>query len=115
MSFLAAILVGTLTAFAVYCLLQRQLLRLIAGIVLLSQAVNFAVFSADGLRPASPPIVGQEAVVLSSGAADPLPQALVLTAIVIGFGLVAYALLLVARVYEETGDDDIENLRRTDT
>ncbi len=115
MSFLAAIFVGTLTAFAVYCLLQRQLLRLIAGIILLSQAVNFAVFSADGLRPTSPPIVVAPATVLATGAADPLPQALVLTAIVIGFGLVAYALLLVARVYEETGDDDIENLRRTDT
>lgn len=115
MSFLAALLVGILTALAVYCLLQRDLLRLIAGIVLLSQAVNFAVFSADGLHPASPPIVGQESSVLPVGAADPLPQALVLTAIVIGFGLLAYALLLVARVYEETGHDDIEKLRRTDT
>lgn len=115
MNALTAILVGVLTAFGIYCLLQRSLSRLVAGLILLSQAVNLAVFSAIGLRSAPPPVIPGDATVLPADAADPLPQALVLTAIVIGFGLVAYCLILTARVYEDTGDDDTESLRRTDT
>ncbi len=115
MSALAAIIVGILTGTAVYCLLQRSLLRMVVGLILLSQAINFSVFSAQGLRPTSPPIIEPTAETLGKHAADPLPQALVLTAIVIGFGVVAYVLTLTAKVYEETGDDDIDNLRRTDS
>lgn len=115
MNALAAILVGFLCATAVYCLLQRSLLRLVVGLLLLSQAINFSVFSAQGLSPATPPIIDPTAKTLGHGAADPLPQALVLTAIVIGFGLIAYVLTLTTRVYEVTGDDDINNLKRTDT
>jgi multicomponent Na+:H+ antiporter subunit C len=115
MSTMAAVIIGVLVAGAVYSLLQRSIVRIVVGIVLLSQAVNLTVFSAAGLREATPPVIADGARTLAAGAADPLPQALVLTAIVIGFGLVAFTLALTTRTYQELGDDDIEKFKRTDT
>ena len=115
MNTLLAILIGLISAAATYCLLRRSLLRLIIGIGLLSQAVNLLVFSASGLKVGPTPIIDPDDKVLGTGAVDPLPQALVLTAIVIGFGLIAFCLALIHQTYRATGCDDIDTLNTTDT
>jgi len=115
MNTLLAILIGALAAVAIYCMLRRSLMKLIIGIALLSQSVNLLVFSASGLQSNRPPIIDPAQKTLGMGAADPLPQALVLTAIVIGFGLIVFCLALIRQTYQATGHDDINALNTTDT
>jgi multicomponent Na+:H+ antiporter subunit C len=102
-----AILVGILYTAGVYMMLRRSVVKLLIGIALLSHAANLLVFSAGGVVRGRPPIVDGGA---PAGVADPLPQALVLTAIVIGFGVLAFAIALLHRVHQETGSDDVEHL-----
>src|SRR5690606_2474458 len=73
-----------------YLMLSRQIVRLILGVMLVSACVNLAIFLAGRLGPFPPPVIGPDETVLAAGAANPLPQALILTAIVIGFSLVAF-------------------------
>lgn len=115
MNTLIAILIGALAAAGIYCLLRRSLMKLIIGLALFGQAVNLLVFSANGLHSRKPAIIDSAAKVLQHGAADPLPQALVLTAIVIGFGLIAFSLALIHQTFQATGHDDINALNNTDT
>lgn len=115
MNTLIAIIIGALAAAGVYCLLRSSLMKLIIGLGLLGQAINLLVFSANGLNTNQPAIIAPAEKVLHSGAADPLPQALVLTAIVIGFGLIAFCLALIHQTYQATGHDDINALNNTDT
>ena len=75
------------------------------GLVFLSYAANLAILGAGGLRPLAPPLLGLEGPYV-----DPLPQALILTAIVIGFGTTALLLTLAFRTYQETNEDDLANL-----
>lgn len=114
MNTLVAILIGLIAAGAVYCLLRRSMVRLIIGLSLLSQAVNLMVFSANGLSNAPAPIIPPGDKVLEAPYADPLPQALVLTAIVIGFGIICFTLALTLRAFKELGTDDIDAFNRTD-
>ena len=99
MQILLAILTGILTAAGTYLLLRRNLLRIIIGLVLLSNAVNLLVFSMGRVRRAGPPLVPDGASAPLEAYANPLPQALVLTAIVIGFGLISFALVLAYRSF----------------
>lgn len=115
MNTLLALLIGALAAGGVYCLLRRSLMKLIIGISLLGQSVNLLVFGASGLHSTKAPIIDSTSKVLERGTADPLPQALVLTAIVIGFGLIAFCLALIHQTYGATGHDDINTFNRTDT
>jgi multicomponent Na+:H+ antiporter subunit C len=103
-----ALVVGVLYASGVYMMLRRSIVKLLIGIALLSNAANLLVFSAAGVRRGRPPIVGAAETV--GPTADPLPQALVLTAIVIGFGVLAFAVALIHRVHQETGSDDLDHL-----
>lgn len=99
-----ALLVGVLFAGGLYLLLRRNLLKMIFGLVLLGNAVNLLVFSMGRVAAeAVPPLVAAGQTLPAEPFANPLPQALVLTAIVIGFGLVAFALVLVYRSYETLG------------
>jgi multicomponent Na+:H+ antiporter subunit C len=91
-----ALLVGALFTCATYLILQRSLVRILFGFVVLSNSANLLVLSMSG-HPA-----GKAApIVLESGGprVDPLPQALVLTAIVIGFGLIAFLVVLLYRLF----------------
>lgn len=110
MESLIAIMVGVLVAASVYLMLARNVLRFIFGLVLLSNAANLVIFSAGGLTPESPPLIPEGADTIT-GAANALPQALVLTAIVIGFGLFAFALTLVYRTYQNLGTLDSDEMR----
>lgn len=102
----SVLLVGVLFAAAIYLLLSRNVQRVAVGFLLLTNGVNLLVLTAGGLpMEATPPLLrGGDA----SRMADPLPQAFVLTAIVIGLGTAAFLLALSARAEEETGTDEPE-------
>ncbi|MGD8726343.1 MAG: Na+/H+ antiporter subunit C [Gemmatimonadales bacterium] len=114
MEALLALVVGALTAAAVYSLLQRHLLRVVLGIVLLGNAVNLLILAAGRVRSTTPPIVPEGMQAPAGAIANPLPQALVLTAIVIGFGLAAFALLLMVRAWRTLGTVDVSQLERAE-
>ena len=96
MEWVLAIVIGSIFAAGIIALRRGTRLHLLVGIVLLSQAVNLTVFTAAGLVQGNPAIL-DPAVPPSPDIADPLPQALVLTAIVIGLGVTAYMLALMVR------------------
>lgn len=110
-----AILCGFLVTAGIFCLLQRSLVKLVIGVMLLGQAANLIIFSSAGLSSRTPAIIANGDKVLAANTADPLPQAIVLTAIVIGFGFTAFLLALIHRTYKTLKTDDIEKLKNTDT
>jgi len=103
-----AIVVGVLYTAGVYLMLRRNVVRLVFGLVLLGHAANLLIFAAGGLVRGRPPIVAADALTAPHGVADPLPQALVLTAIVIGFGMTAFLVVLALRALRELGDDRVD-------
>ena len=115
MELMFAIVVGGLYAAAIYLMLRRNIVKLIIGLALLSHGANLLLFTAGGLFRASAPLVPEGEHALVMPAADPVPQALILTAIVISFGVTAFMLVLVHRTHQEVGSDDIDDLRTTDT
>ena len=98
-----ALVIGALFAGGVYLVMQRNLLRFVFGLILLSSAVNLLVFTSGRVTRGAPPLVPEGAIAPVGDVANALPQALVLTAIVIGFGLTVFALVLLLRVYEWLG------------
>lgn len=114
METLFAVLIGVLYAAGVYLMLRRSLFKLILGLALLSHGANLLIFTAGGLTRAYAPIVPVKATTLDAAAADPLPQALILTAIVIGFSVLAFALVLFHRTYQSLGSDNVDDLREDD-
>jgi len=114
MEVLVAVLIGILFACGIYSMLRRSIFKFIIGIVLISQAVNLLVFTASGLTRGITPIIASDAVLPAEGYADPLPQALVLTAIVIGFGIIAFCLALTYRAYQAVKSDDLEVFNQTE-
>ncbi|MDA0269944.1 MAG: NADH-quinone oxidoreductase subunit K [Chloroflexi bacterium] len=109
-----AIAIGVLFGCAVYLLLQRSRGQAIIGLALLSSAANLFIFVAAGVGNGLAPLVHAGEYLPPEGAADPVPQALVLTAIVIGFGLLAFFITLSYRVYRITGSDDLDALADED-
>ena len=109
-----AILMGFLYASGVYMILRRSLVKLIIGLALLGHATNLLIFSIGDLVRGEPPLIAEGAISPSIPFADPIPQALILTAIVIGFGSMAFAIVLIKRVYERIGTDDMDTLVAAD-
>jgi multicomponent Na+:H+ antiporter subunit C len=106
-----AVIIGCLYAAGIYMILRRSLFKLILGLVLLAHGANLLIFTAGGLnRQAQAPIVPPGHSEPTRLSADPLPQALILTAIVIGFGVLAFTLVLFDRSYQTTGNDDSDDL-----
>lgn len=114
MEALLAPVIGLTFACAVYLLLQRSLGQLIIGLALLSTAANLFIFVASGVGDGSAPIIDPATNAVAEGAGDPVPQALILTAIVIGFGVLAFFITLAYRVYRLTGTDDLDILSGPD-
>ena len=112
MEVLLALTSGVLYSAGIYMMLRRRLAQLIIGLGLLSNGTNLLIFTAGGLTRARPPVVPDGAEQLVPPYADPVPQALVLTAIVIGFGLLAFSLVLAHRVHATVGTDDVDELSR---
>ncbi|MEU6697300.1 cation:proton antiporter subunit C [Pseudonocardia sp. NPDC046786] len=98
----AAIIVTVLVAGGVYLIAQRELLRVVLGFILLGHGVNVLIISAGGMYNRQPPLLGQQD---RAAMADPLPQAFVLTAIVIAFAITVYLLALLKAGDQETGGD----------
>ena len=109
MELLLATVAGVLYASGLYLMLRRRLAQLIIGLGLLSNGSNILILSAAGVTRAKPPLIG--AGVPPDQFADPVPQSLILTAIVIGFGVLAFGLVLAHRVHQSTGSDDIDAIR----
>jgi multicomponent Na+:H+ antiporter subunit C len=112
MEIILAVTVGVLYTAGVYMLLRRSIVKLVIGIILLSNATNLLIFISSGLSSRTPAFAF--AAETAENVSDPLPQALILTAIVIGFGLVAFTLALKYKFYEVTGTDDLDELKETD-
>ncbi len=109
-AFMLALLVGVLFACGAYLIMQRGQIKLVLGLGLFTHAVNLALFGTGTLTRGAPPIVSEEAdslspAVLFASYADPLPQALILTAIVISFGVTAFIVALIFRRDALTGSD----------
>lgn len=104
MEILVATAIGLLTAAGVYLLLRGRTFPVVLGLALLSYAINVYLFAMGRLVVNLPPIISDEATAYT----DPLPQALVLTAIVIAFGMTALVVVLALRAYLETGSDHVD-------
>ena len=104
MEFLIATGIGAMTAAGIYLMLRRRTFPVILGLSLLSYAVNLFLVSSGRIAINQPPVI-QSGV---SEYTDPLPQALVLTAIVIGFAMTAFVLVLAVKARAETGNDDVD-------
>mgnify|MGYP005846680527 CR=1 FL=1 len=104
MEALVAIAVGVMTAGGVYLVLRARSWPVVLGLSLLTYAVNLFLFASGKLAVNLPPVLSDEA----SGYTDPLPQALVLTAIVIAFGMTALLVILSLRAFLETGTDEVD-------
>lgn len=105
MELLVASAIGILTAGGIYLMLRQRTFPVIVGLSLLSYAVNVFLFTTGRLAPGLPPIIDPAA----TGYTDPLPQALVLTAIVISFGMTAVILLMALGSWLSSGDDRVDS------
>jgi multicomponent K+:H+ antiporter subunit C len=108
MELLMASGIGLLTATGLYLMLRARTFETVLGLTLLSYAVNLFIFSMGRLQIGRPPILGASEMPV----ADPLPQALVLTAIVIGFAMTALLLVLALRTHADSGSDHVEGENR---
>jgi len=111
MEFALAALVGMYFATATYLLLSKAVIRMLLGVGILGNAVNLLIFTAGRLTREVPPIVPDGQAQLVPPFANPLPQALILTAIVIGFALFTFLLVLGYRAYQELDADDTDTMR----
>ena len=107
MEALLAIAIGVLTGTGVYLMLRARTFPVLLGLTLLSYAVNLFLFASGRLVVASAPLTDQGLATYP----DPLPQALVLTAIVIGFGMTALLVVIALRGVGDTGGDHVDGER----
>lgn len=111
MELVLALVAGVLYASGLYLMLRRRLAQLIVGLSLLANGSNILIFTAAGLTRARPPLVPEGGAGLVAPFADPVPQSLILTAIVIGFGVLAFSLVLAHGVERTAGNDDVDAVR----
>ncbi|MGZ8253733.1 MAG: Na+/H+ antiporter subunit C [Burkholderiaceae bacterium] len=108
MELLVAIFVGVLTGSGVYLVLRARTFDLVLGLTLVSYAVNLLIFLMGRLTVGRPPILDAAQAPTLANYADPLPQALVLTAIVISFAMTALLLVIALVARAETGTDQVD-------
>ena len=108
MTLLLAIAIGVLAGTGVWLMLRARSFELIVGLTLLSNAVNLFIFAMGRLRVGAEPIIDATRAPTLANYTDPLPQALVLTAIVIGFAMTALLLVIALRARMETGSDHVD-------
>ena len=105
MNLILIVTISFLVGTGVYLTLSRDLLRVILGLAILGVAANFVVFYAGNPATDLSAIIAQGEQMLPAGSANPLPQALVLTAIVIGFALISFALVLMVAIVREPSSE----------
>ena len=111
MEIVMSIIIGVLFMCATYLMLSKSILRIIIGTGLLSHGAHLLILTMGGLKQGAVPLLSEKAKIY----VDPLPQALILTAIVISFGVTAFLLVLAYRAYQELGTDNMERLKGNDT
>jgi multicomponent Na+:H+ antiporter subunit C len=99
--------IGVLFTVGVYLLLSRSLLRIVLGTSFVTHGVHLLLLTMSKLKTGAPPLLGEKA----EAYVDPLPQALILTSIVISFGVTSFLLVLAYKAYRKLGTDDMEKLR----
>ena len=109
MEFVIISVIGVLFGCGTYLILQRHLLQVVVGLSLYSHAANLALMISGGLKRGNPPLLTSPPPD-GGGYVDPLPQALILTAIVISFGMTAFATVLAFRVRQVYGSDTVDEL-----
>ncbi|MEQ8549982.1 MAG: NADH-quinone oxidoreductase subunit K [Cyclobacteriaceae bacterium] len=114
MNIIIALIIGILFASSIYLMLHQSFFRLILGIIIFGYATIFFLFVIGGVTENSPALLGGKLPSSISELADPLPQALTLTAIVISIGVQLFLIVLLKRVYSATGTDDLDELNVTD-
>jgi multicomponent Na+:H+ antiporter subunit C len=115
METLMAIVTGFLYAGGLYMMMRRSMVKLIIGLALLSHAANLLIFLMGRLVKGRPALIPPEATMALETISDPVPQALILTAIVIGFAVQAFAVVLIRRVYQVVDTDDLDQLQSTES
>jgi multicomponent Na+:H+ antiporter subunit C len=114
MEILLAIMIGILYASGIFMMLRRSLVKLLIGLILLGNGANLLIFVVSGIVKGKPPIIPTTADVITGAYADPLPQAVILTAIVISFGLQAFAIVLLKRAWAVIQTDNLDQMNTTD-
>ncbi len=110
MELLLIILIGLLYGSGVYLILRRSMVKLLLGIMLLGSGDNLLIFLLGGITKGKPPVIDENEKLFQEIFADPIPQSLILTAIVISFALTAFAIVLLKRVYALVDSDDLDDL-----
>ncbi len=99
---------------SIFLLTSTNLIRILLGVALLGNAANLSIFTAGRLTRDVPPVIPEGALRPLAETANPLPQALILTAIVIAFALFAFMLVLVYRSYQELGSENVDRMREAE-
>ena len=107
MELLISLAIGVLFAVGVYLILSKSLLRILLGTSLITHGVHLLLLTMAGLKRGAPPLLEENAASYT----DPLPQALILTSIVINFGVTAFFIVLSYRNYRSAGTDDVEGTK----
>jgi multicomponent Na+:H+ antiporter subunit C len=111
MDYVLAALVGLFIAVGVYLLLSRSVIRMLIGMTIFGNGVNLLIFTAGRVTREIAPIVPAGLEVPEGAIANPLPQALILTAIVIGFSMFSFLLVLAFRAYQTLDADNTDTMR----
>lgn len=111
MEALLSLLVGALFCAAIYLFLSKHIIRVLMGVAILGNAVNLLIFINGRLTHEAPPIIAAGEDTITAQAANPLPQALILTAIVISFSFFAFLLVLGYRAFQELETDNTDEMR----
>ncbi len=106
-----ALLTGIFLTIAIYLLLSKSIIRMLLGVAILGNAVNLLIFTSGRIMREVPPVIGPGLDVPAGPVANPLPQALILTAIVISFSFFAFLLVLSWRAYSTLGTDNTDEMR----
>lgn len=113
MELILVIVIGILYGSGIYMIMRRSFVKVIIGLIFLGHAANLLIFTVGRITKGISPFLKLDGSI-SANFADPLPQALILTAIVIGFGVQAFAIVLFKRVYQSANTDDLDELKSTD-
>lgn len=114
MNLILSLIVGILFSASLFLMFQKSFFKLIIGVILFGYATIFFLFTVGGATKNAPPLLVPNGVPVDT-LADPLPQALTLTAIVISIGVQLFVIVLLKKVYEEVGTEDLDDLNTTDS
>lgn len=113
MEIILVVIIGMLYTSGLYLMMKRSFVKVLIGLIFLGHAANMLIFTVGRITKGSPAFVPENGI-LSEPFSDPLPQALILTAIVIGFGIQAFAIVLFKRAHQDVGTDDLDEMKSTD-